>query len=51
MIWKENQKDEKKRDETPKAEMLERGHNIPTQENENIVKRKRGRPKKRVIID
>ena len=42
---------QKKRDETPKAEMLERGHNTPTQENENVVKRKRGRPKKRVITD
>ena len=42
---------QKKRDETPKAEMLERGHNTATQENENVVKRKRGRPKKCVITD
>ena len=42
---------QKERDETPKAEMLERGHNTPTQENENVVKSKRGRPKKRVITD
>ena len=42
---------EKKRYETSKAEMLERGHKPPIQENENVVKRKRGRPKKRVITD
>ena len=32
-------------------ETLERGHKPPIQENENVVKRKRGRPKKRVITD
>ena len=42
---------EKKRYETSKAETLERGHKPPIQENENVVKRKRGRPKKRVITD
>ena len=42
---------EKKRYETSKAETLERGHKPPIQENENGVKRKRGRPKKRVITD
>ena len=31
--------------------MLERGHKPPIQENENVVKRKRGRPKKCVITD
>ena len=44
--WKE-----KKRYETSTAETLERGHKPPIQENENVVKRKRGRPKKRVITD
>ena len=33
---------EKKRYETSKAETLERGHKPPIQENENVVKRKRG---------
>ena len=33
---------EKKRYETSKAEMLERGHKPPIQENENVVKRERG---------
>ena len=42
---------EKKRYETSKAETLERGHKPPIQENENVVKRKRGRPKKCVITD
>ena len=42
---------EKKRHETLTAETLERGHKPPIQENENVVKRKRGRPKKRVITD
>ena len=42
---------EKKRYETSMAETLERGHKPPIQENENVVKRKRGRPKKRVITD
>ena len=42
---------EKKRYETSTAETLERGHKPPIQENENVVKRKRGRPKKRVITD
>ena len=42
---------EKKRYETSKAETLERGHKPPIQDNENVVKRKRGRPKKRVITD
>ena len=32
-------------------ETLERGHKPPIQENENVVKRKTGRPKKRVITD
>ena len=44
--WKD-----KKRYKTSKAEMLERGHKPPIQENENVVKRKRGRPKKRAITD
>ena len=47
---KKGQKD-KKRYETSKAETLERGHKPPIQENENVVKRKRGRPKKCVITD
>ena len=42
---------EKKRHETLTAETLERGHKPPIQENENVVKRKRGRPKKSVITD
>ena len=42
---------EKKRHETLTAETLERGHKPPIQENENVVKRKRGRPKKGVITD
>ena len=42
---------EKKRYETSTAETLERAHKPPIQENENVVKRKRGRPKKRVITD
>ena len=44
--WKE-----KKIHETLTAETLERGHKPPIQENENVVKRKRGRPKKSVITD
>ena len=42
---------EKKRHETLTAETLERGHKPTIQENENVVKRKRGRPKKSVITD
>ena len=42
---------EKKIHETLTAETLERGHKPPIQENENVVKRKRGRPKKSVITD
>ena len=59
--WKPERKDvvkgktkgwkEKKRYETSTAEALERGHKPPIQENENVVKRKRGQPKKRVITD
>ena len=44
--WKE-----KKRYEISTAETLERGHKPPIQENETVVKRKRGRPKKLVITD